>query len=155
MPERSWYAEGLHFVCTRCGNCCVGGGTVRVSDEEIGALARRLDLAEAEFRAIYTRPLRDGEISLRERRDGSCVFLARGADGSRGADGPAGCTVHGDRPRQCRSWPFWRGVVHSRERWEEEARGCPGMDRGSRFSAAEIEATARRDGTSGRIPRGE
>lgn len=146
MPERPWYAEGLRFACTRCGNCCVGAGTVRVSDEEIGVLARREGLAEAEFRTLYTRPLRGGAISLRERRDGSCVFL------SRRPDGHAGCRVHADRPRQCRSWPFWRGVVHSRERWEEEARGCPGMDRGPRFSAAEIEATAREDGTSGRVP---
>ena len=64
-----------------------------------------------------------------------------------------GCRVYEDRPRQCRTWPFWRGVVHSRERWDEEAADCPGMNGGRRFEAAEIEASLRADGTSGTLPR--
>lgn len=148
MPERSpWYADGLRFACTRCGHCCVGRGTVRVSDAEIAALARRVELADAEFRAAYTRPLRGGELSLRETRDGACVFYAR--EGER-----PGCRVYQDRPRQCRSWPFWRAVVHSPERWQEEARDCPGMDRGPLHDAGEIARTSCADGTSGVVPRG-
>jgi Fe-S-cluster containining protein len=137
-----WYADGLRFACQRCGHCCVGVGSVRVSDAEIEALARRLDMADPEFRAAYTRPLRGGEVSLRDRRGGACVFYDPGR----------GCTVYEDRPRQCRSWPFWRGVIHSPERWQEEAGGCPGMNRGPRFDAEWIARTARDDGTSGAIP---
>lgn len=135
-----WYADGLHFGCTRCGGCCVGAGPVRVSDEEVLALARRLSLPAHEFRAMYTRTLRGGDVSLREhRRDRSCVFYDR----------ERGCTVYEDRPRQCRTWPFWRSVLDSPERWAEEARDCPGMNRGPRHARAEIEATRERDGTSG------
>ena len=56
MGADLWYKDGLRFECLRCGSCCSGfSGTVRVSDEEIVALAQRLDLPEAEFRKDYTR----------------------------------------------------------------------------------------------------
>ncbi len=137
----SWYAEGLRFACTRCGNCCRGAGTVRVSDEEIEALARRVGLRDHEFRAAYTRPLRGGELSLRETRERDCIFY----------DAGVGCRVYEDRPRQCRTWPFWRAVVHSPQRWAEEASQCPGMDRGPLHDAARIERTSASDGTSGTV----
>jgi Fe-S-cluster containining protein len=66
--------------------------------------------------------------------------------------GSRGCAVYPDRPRQCRTWPFWRAVTHSPERWAEEAQGCPGMDRGPLHPAGWIEAQGRGDGTSGRVP---
>jgi Fe-S-cluster containining protein len=140
--DEPWYREGLRFACTRCGNCCRGAGTVRVSDAEIAALARWLGLADAEFRAMYTRELRGGERSLRETRQRDCVFY----------DPEAGCRVYEQRPRQCRSWPFWRAVVHSPERWAEEARDCPGMDRGPLHPAEAIARSCADDGTSGRAP---
>jgi uncharacterized protein len=142
MPGDPWYRDGLRFGCTRCGRCCVGHGTVRVTDAEIEALAAHLGLAEAEFRVGYTRPLRGGEVSLRERRDGACVFYEPGR----------GCGVYGERPRQCRTWPFWRAVVHSPERWAEEASSCPGMNRGERHPREAIERCSAGDGTSGRVP---
>jgi Fe-S-cluster containining protein len=133
-----WYASGLRFECTRCGNCCTGAaGTVLVSDDEIEALATGAELSNAEFREVYTRSLRDGSVSLRERRDGSCVFYQR----------DRGCTVHPLRPRQCRTWPFWRGVAASEESWNDEAERCPGMNRGLRHEAHEIAALAADDGT--------
>jgi Fe-S-cluster containining protein len=137
-----WYVDGLRFGCTRCGNCCTGSGTVRVDDDEIRALAGELGLPEHEFRAMYTRSLRGGEVSLREKRTKACVFHEPGT----------GCTVYAARPRQCRSWPFWRAVVHSPERWAEEAGECPGMNAGPLHAAETIAASASADGTSGRIP---
>jgi len=134
-----WYRDGLRFACTGCGNCCRGAGTVRVSDAEIGALARRLDVRDAEFRAIYTRRLRGGELSLRELANRDCVFYDREA---------RGCRVYEDRPRQCRSWPFWATVLHSPERWGEEAEDCPGMNRGPLHDAETITRSSSRDGTS-------
>ena len=99
-------------------------------------------MAEPEFRQAFTRTLRGGDVSLRERGNRDCVFYDR----------RSGCSVYEDRPRQCRTWPFWQAVVHSPERWQEEARGCPGMDAGPLHPAAEIEAQARDDGTSGDVP---
>ena len=138
LSQEPWYADGLRFACTRCGNCCGGApGTVLVSEAEIAALARRTGLPPDEFRAIYTRRLRGGDVSLRERSDGTCVLYG----------GERGCTVHLDRPRQCRTWPFWRSVLHPPARWAEEARDCPGIGRGPLHSAREIALSLADDGT--------
>ena len=100
-------------------------------------------MAESEFREIYTRSLRKGDVSLREKSNGECILYHNGAK-----EGTSrGCSVYRHRPRQCRSWPFWRGVVHSPERWEEEAQGCPGMNQGTRHSASQILDTSAKDGT--------
>jgi len=140
VSEEPWYRGGLRFECTRCGNCCGGAsGTVRVSDAEVLTLARRSGLGPEEFRTLYTRRLRGGELSLRERSDGTCVLYGAGR----------GCTVYSDRPRQCRTWPFWRSVVHSPERWADEARDCPGIGRGPLHAADRIERALADDGTRG------
>jgi len=119
---------------------------VAVSEVEMVALAAEVELTPDQFRAAYTRESRDGEISLRERRDGSCVFYDRSR----------GCSVYAVRPRQCRSFPFWRSVMVSKERWDAEARACPGMNRGTLHAADEIESISRADGTlsSARAERG-
>jgi Fe-S-cluster containining protein len=115
---------------------------VLVSDAEIAALAGAVGLADEEFRIAFTRRLPRGAVSLRERSDGTCVLY----------DTRRGCTVYADRPRQCRTWPFWRSVLHSPERWAEEAEGCPGIGRGPLHDAAAIESALREDGTSGASP---
>ncbi len=139
----TWYSDGLRFSCTRCGNCCSGdSGSVRVRPEESAELARGLELRDEEFAAMYTDLRDDGTRTLRERQGGDCVFF----------DSKSGCRVYANRPRQCRTWPFWRGVVSSEARWRHEARHCPGMDQGQLFDAETILALTREDGTSGQIP---
>jgi Fe-S-cluster containining protein len=141
MPGHPWYASGLRFECARSGNCCTGAsGTVRVSEEEIEALARHLELTVEEFRQIYARMLRGGGVSLREKSNRQCTFF----------DKARGCTVYGNRPRQCRTWPFRRAVIESPERWAEEARHCPGMNKGPLYTAELIRRISHHDGTSGR-----
>jgi Fe-S-cluster containining protein len=140
-----WYRAGLRFRCQRCGYCCTGdAGTVLVADGEIEGLAEHLGLAPEVFRKIYTRSLRRGDVSLREKSTGECIFF----------DDCRGCTVYAQRPRQCRTWPFWRAVVHSPERWDEEAGHCPGMNRGPLWSADRIGRLCAEDGTSGSSPGG-
>jgi len=79
-----------------------------------------------------------GEVSLTEKLNHDCVFYDR----------KQGCTVYEDRPRQCRTWPFWGSVVHSPETWAETAETCPGMDVGRLHRRAEIDRSLRDDGTS-------
>jgi len=142
-PPEPWWSNGLGFACQRCGSCCTGRpGTVRVTAPEIAALARRLGFDERELRRRFTRPLADGERGLVDDGRGACIFYS-----SR-----AGCLVYEDRPRQCRTWPFWRAVVATPERWAEEARSCPGMNHGPRHDAPAIAAMIADDGTSGRVP---
>ena len=136
---KAWYRDGLRFECTRCGHCCGGEpGSVRLNAQEVEGLARGLDLEVPAFLRIYTRRLQDGELSLRERSNGDCVFFAS----------EVGCRVYALRPRQCRTWPFWAAVVQSPVRWAQEAQHCPGMNRGMLHEAAEIGALAADDGTS-------
>jgi len=143
LSAQPWYREGLRFECTRCGNCCGGGpGTIRVSDAEIAALADRLGLPESEFRSRYTRRLRSHDVSLVEKDNYDCVFFER----------DRGCSVYEDRPKQCRTWPFWSSVVLSHETWDDEAEECPGMNSGPLHDPAEVERASSDDGTSGRRP---
>lgn len=138
MLDGPWYRGGLRFECTQCGRCCGGiSGTVLVSDDEIGGLAARLDLTPAEFRQAYTVTLLGGGVSLRERANYDCVFF----------DPESGCTLYEDRPRQCRTYPFWDSIVHSRESWAEEAEHCEGIERGDPMPTPRVLELARDDGT--------
>src|SRR6476469_2030180 len=89
-----WYAEGLKFTCSQCGNCCTGGpGFVWISREEIRRLAEFLRITPEETVEKYCRKI-DGKFSLKESRNrGSydCIFLreekvARGAKTAEGHD---------------------------------------------------------------------
>ena len=72
--------------------------------------------------------------SLTERSNGDCIFLSRQADGKRT------CSIYPVRPRQCRTWPFWRYNVSTPDDWLMAGERCPGVNRGARlFSAEEIE----------------
>ena len=131
-----WYAAGLRFECTRCGSCCRGAGNVWVSDGEIEALAQRFEMTGEEFRAAFTRAVPRRGVVLRAKRSQDCVFW----------DPDAGCSVYDDRPRQCRTYPFWSGHVHSAGSWEAERASCPGIGQGALHSAAEIRSTSADDG---------
>ncbi len=126
-----WYAGGLRFSCTQCGNCCTGPpGTVWFTDEEGRRIARTLGVETTEFYKRYARKV-DGRWSLREHTavGGSydCVFLDRTS-----ADGKTGCSIYTERPAQCRTWPFWPENLTSRQKWETVKRRtpCPGMGNG-------------------------
>ncbi len=143
MSPSPWYHDGLRFECQRSGHCCTGEpGTVRLTAAEVRALAARLGLKREAFTAMYTRRLPSGAISLRERPNHDCVFF----------DAALGCEVYMQRPRQCRTWPFWRALVHSPKHWEEAARTCPGINRGPLHAAESIRRTSEEDGTSGELP---
>ena len=139
MKGDPWYQDGLRFECTQCGGCCTGfPGTVRVTDDEIHGLARRLGISQAEFRKGYTRSVGAEELSLQEKPNLDCVFY----------DNDVGCQVYEDRPKQCRTWPFWRRVVRSAETWETEAATCPGMNMGRLHDVDSIRRMSEDDGSA-------
>ncbi len=127
---------GLSFGCTMCGNCCSGPeGYVLVNDDEIAAMARRTRMGVPEFIDVYTHMTDEGR-SLREKQVGKgldCVFLDREK-----IPGKAVCGLYEDRPRQCRTWPFWPSVVKSRATWERAKRMCPGIDAGKKHDLVQI-----------------
>jgi hypothetical protein len=122
-----WYADGLRFTCTQCGNCCTGpSGYVWFNDEELTAMADHLGLSEEAFLRQYSRKL-GSRRSLTERKTKhgyDCVFLRRDEKGR------ALCSVYPVRPVQCRTWPFWPENLRSPRNYLEAAKGCPGTKRG-------------------------
>lgn len=141
-----WYSEGLSFQCTQCGNCCTGGpGYVWISDTEIDRLAEHLKLTREETLRKYCRKV-GGRISLKESKtEGGlydCVFLTTSTatlpDGTTRTK--RGCSIYPVRPLQCRTWPFWDGLLSSKEAWDRANRMCPGMNRGTEYSLEQIEA---------------
>lgn len=129
MSDQPWFKDGLRFTCSQCGDCCTGApGYVWVNAEEIAALAARLELTPAEFEQKYTRKL-GVRRSLVEFPNGDCVFF----------DGQARkCTVYEDRPRQCRTWPFWSSNVKSEQAWRETCQACPGSGKGELYPVEKI-----------------
>jgi Fe-S-cluster containining protein len=121
VKEEPWYKDGLRFKCTQCGDCCTGApGYVWVNKEEIQALAKRFEMSAEDFENKYVRRV-GVRLSLYEYPNGDCVFF----------DGKARkCTVYEDRPRQCRTWPFWQSNVSSPEAWKSTCEACPGSGRG-------------------------
>jgi uncharacterized protein len=145
-----WYADGLRFACTQCGNCCTGPpGAVWFSEAEGRAMAAKLGLSEPEFYERYARRIERFDLqpdsddpaaaegapvptawSLRERRTKhgyDCIFLDRER-----IPGKAICSLYEARPAQCRTWPFWPENLQSKRAWvtAKKLTPCPGMDSG-------------------------
>lgn len=133
---------GLRFSCTQCGNCCSGlPGFIGFTPDEGRAIAQELGMSEEAFLERYTRELPEGRSIKDIRPEGSeswdCVFLAR-------ENGRTGCSIYEVRPEQCRTWPFWRSNLRSRQAWESAAEGCPGMNVGELQSPGVVRLTRNR-----------
>ena len=128
-----WHKDGLHFTCTRCGNCCTGApGYVWVTPEEISQIAelRRESVDDTARRFVRQVGQR---FSLTERPNGDCSFYDREN---------RGCSIYSARPRQCRSWPFWDSNLESPETWRATCKVCPGSGRGDFVPLEEIQRRA-------------
>ncbi|MBW2723762.1 MAG: YkgJ family cysteine cluster protein [Deltaproteobacteria bacterium] len=120
-PDQLWFHAGLRFECTRCGRCCRGPGNVWVSDLGIEALAGATASEVDEFRKTFVRRSgRRGPV-LAQKRNQDCIFW----------DDSGGCQVYTSRPRQCRTYPFWKANLQTEPAWNAERRSCPGIGEGS------------------------
>ena len=129
-----WWAEGLRFSCVACGRCCRGEpGAIYFTPSEGAAISEFLTLSPEAFRRRYT-TLRWGDISIRERENGECLFYCSTSNR---------CAIYPVRPEQCRSFPFWPSILESKACWDEAARSCPGMNRGDLHSPEEIDRIVR------------
>lgn len=112
-----WYAQGLRFECTGCGQCCTGApGYVWVNEEEIQTLADFLQLSKEEFSRSYLRQVK-GKTSLIELpKTYDCIFLK-----------DKKCQVYSVRPIQCRTYPWWSRNLKTEQAWQEAAQYCEGI----------------------------
>jgi Fe-S-cluster containining protein len=122
IKKEVWYSGGLRFECTQCGDCCSGSeGYVWVNQEEINAMASRVGLEPKVFEEKYVKRV-GVRRSLKERPGGDCVLLD---------EQTRKCTAYEERPRQCKTWPFWDSNIRTPEAWEETAQACPGCNNGN------------------------
>ncbi len=128
--EPLWYAKGLKFTCSGCGDCCTGApGYVWVNKAEIKAMAAEVELEVDEFESRYVRMV-GVRKSLTEFDNGDCVFFDNQS---------RKCNVYSTRPRQCRTWPFWDSNLRDPEAWEATCQECPGSGSGKLHDIGEIE----------------
>lgn len=130
-----WYADGLRFSCTACGECCKNHGDgfeyVYSTRRERQAIARHLGLSLRAFERDYCDRV-EGVLSFKS-KDQACVFL----EGK-------GCGIYALRPGQCRSFPFWPELLESEDAWERDvASFCPGAGQGTLHDLDAIRAAAR------------
>lgn len=135
MSKTPWYAAGLCFECTGCGNCCSGPGegVIWVTKPEIERIADYLQLPVEEVRQRYMRRIGLRVTIIEEPQSKDCIFLEQQGDKKL-------CRIYPVRPNQCRTWPFWPANLDHPDHWNEATQNCPGMNRGRRFSREEIEA---------------
>jgi len=124
-----WLEGGLSFSCTVCGDCCSGEqGYVWFSEDEAQAMADKVGMTKFDFMRTYAEKA-EGKWTLKNVRNAEgeydCVFLKPLPGGKRG------CGLYEVRPQQCRTWPFWSGVLRSKKSWERVAKRCPGMTNGN------------------------
>jgi Fe-S-cluster containining protein len=121
--------ESIGFECTRCGACCKGreeDHTATVFPDEVRAIQDDAydwrDVARPMPFGLSEGESGDGEAAgggdslegetfewaLRTDACGDCTFYDDGASGESGA-----CTVYGDRPLICRTYPFSVGAAAS------------------------------------------
>lgn len=117
--DSPWYKDGLRFQCTGCGKCCTGSpGYVFVTEEEIERLALLLSISVDQFIRKYTRK-RYNRYCLTEKKapNKPCIFLKDNK-----------CEVYQERPKQCRTFPWWQENLNSKESWQLAAIECEGIN---------------------------
>lgn len=147
--DEPWYADGLNFTCSQCGNCCTGGpGYVWISKQEIIRLGEFLKISPEQVVEQYCRKV-GGKFTLDEKRGpgGSydCIFLTEHKVKVRPAGSDAeitetrrGCSIYPVRPLQCRTWPFWPENLSSKVVWDRAGKRCHGINNGRRFTIEQI-----------------
>jgi len=128
--DRSYFFdEGLRFECTGCGKCCTGAsGTIFVNERESEAIAAQLGMTNDKFLKDFAYPMKGGH-SIREKKNGDCVFL----------NGKL-CGIYDVRPTQCRTFPFWPETLRSEARWKQTCKECEGIGQGKLYAKDEIMA---------------
>lgn len=88
------------FKCVRCGACCRWKGAVKVTADEVDAIADHLGMPLDEFLAEHTVLTPDRQhLSLCEKENGECEYLTVNPDGI------PECAIEKVKPYQCRSFP--------------------------------------------------
>jgi hypothetical protein len=117
---KSEFSDKIKFNCKQCGNCCSGdAGYIWLTETEQQNIADYLKLDLKTFLKKYCIKVFD-KISLKEIRKSKnnywCIFL----------NSDMSCKIYPVRPHQCRTYPFWKKIVNSKEYIDYVLKDCPG-----------------------------
>ena len=132
MRRELFWKDGLQFSCVQCSACCrYDPGFVYLSPRDLQNLQNWASLDRPAFIQKYCRWVLQGDgyeyLCLKELSNYDCVLWNNG------------CIAYNYRPFQCSSYPFWDYLLASERRWNDNADGCPGINRGKRYSAEVIQ----------------
>lgn len=133
MQQKLFWKDGLCFLCNRCSACCrYDPGFVYLSVRDLYNLQLWASLGKAAFIRKYCRWVLKGDgyeyLCLKELRNYDCILWN------------TGCIAYNYRPFQCASYPFWDYLLENQQRWNANARSCPGINHGTRHSEEEIQS---------------
>lgn len=127
-----FWKDGLRFSCAQCSSCCrYDPGFVYLSYNDLQNLQQWAMTEQSVFIEKFCRWVLQGDgyeyLCLKEFPNYDCILWNNG------------CIAYNYRPFQCSSYPFWDYLLESEQRWNNNARSCPGINRGKRYSAEEIQ----------------
>jgi Fe-S-cluster containining protein len=111
----------MRFSCQQgCTKCCSRRGSVYLTESDLARAAAYLGMTTTEFEKAHLIRYRH-VLRLRKlpRGNDNCRFLTA-----------AGCSIHPVKPTQCRTYPFWPGLIDSKASWRLESTFCPGIGKG-------------------------
>lgn len=125
----------LNFECTQCGACCCGDENhfIAVSSFDLENICKHIEISMAWLRRRYVSSLEQNRYTIRIGDNGRCVFLRN--DNS--------CRIYPVRPVQCRTYPWWPEILHSKSSWNAEAVRCEGINAGKKIPVSRIMASLR------------
>lgn len=125
--EKWWEKENLRFECQAdCFKCCVKPGLVYFDTEDIRNASKILGCTPDKLKSEFLEK-EDGHWHINVEGDKPCPFLDFD-----------GCAVHEAKPKQCRTYPFWRENLHNKNLWRLTAGFCPGIGLGPQVPTEEI-----------------
>ena len=108
-----------------------------MTPHRVRRIAAFLGSSERSLRRDYVRKDEHGETVLKLKENGDCVFWDEG------------CTIYPERPRQCRTFPFWAETLRTTDDWSGLKTFCHGVDSGRLYKLEEIRAVFRGRETKG------
>lgn len=127
-----FWKDGLYFSCAQCSSCCrFDPGFVYLSEQDLEKLQEWAHLKRNDFIQKFCRWVLQGDgyeyLCLQELPNYDCILWKNG------------CIAYNYRPFQCSSYPFWDYLLVNKQRWESNARSCPGINCGRWHSPEEIQ----------------
>ncbi len=126
--SRWWEKQDIRFKCKEdCFKCCLKPGVVNFDKEDVEDAARYLDIPQSKFKKEFQLKKAGDYWEMEVEEDLPCPFLI-----------PQGCGIHPAKPKQCRTYPFWRENLATRNDWQLTAGFCPGIGTGPKIKTESI-----------------